>query len=469
MSSTTILPLHHHHSPASNSRRRKQQQQPKMVGGGVHQMKEEAILGRWRKAARARDASYLLQVAMTILAVFLLISRLKWTFFTPLSTFEFKEPPTIIRTAASNATTTVASKIPKIIHQSYKSADTLPEQWAQTPTRWKELHPDYEYKFWSDYDNRELIATHYAWFLPVYDSYRHAIQRADAARYFCVLHYGGFYADLDILPLRDVSPLLQYIENDSSGDHQHQLLVAETYNLGLTNALFAGVRNSSVLNDFVHTLPDHTHPFYGLDVFLPHFGILLSTGPTRFWIFLNNFRDKIVTLPPSGWGQCHQCMRQKQRAAAGQKRRHQQCTVQPNSYFETVQGGSWHKWDTQCFNFIFCFPQFFTWLVCGALLLVGNYYYHCIMLPRRRRRTASDMEGPNDGDGKNGSATTGSGGKERTAAAASRQYYYWSTSTLASLWKERSPHSVLQTLVHQLVKRKHVVAYFVVLWALYDW
>ena len=40
----------------------------------------------------------------------------------------------------------------------------------------------WEYKLWTDKDNRRLIKNHYAWFLDTYDSYRENIQRVDAAR-----------------------------------------------------------------------------------------------------------------------------------------------------------------------------------------------------------------------------------------------------------------------------------------------
>ena len=79
-------------------------------------------------------------------------------------------------TSSSSVVDESQSRIPKIIHQSYKSESTLPQEWADTPSRWKKLHPTYEYKFWSDDDNRKFIPA--------------PIQRADAARYFAVLHYG---------------------------------------------------------------------------------------------------------------------------------------------------------------------------------------------------------------------------------------------------------------------------------------
>lgn len=301
-----------------------------------------------------------LHAAFAALAFFLLSWRIRWS-LKPIEAFEFKESQLTFDESATS------SRIPRIIHQSYKTS-SLPTVWADTPSRWKKANPDFEYMFWSDEDNRNLIATDYPWFLETYDSYPFPIQRADSARYFAVLKHGGIYADLDIMPTKDISPLLDWL---SSKEHQDkEMLVAQTHNLGLTNALFAAVPNSKVLNEFVHILPDNTHPLFGFESLLPHFGILLSTGPTRFWFFLNTYRDKVVTLAPSGWGQCHPCRQGQRRFGGGEPG---QCEVQPTAYFETTTGGSWHRWDTKIFNFIFCFPQFFIWMVCGALVVVGRW------------------------------------------------------------------------------------------------
>ncbi|KAL9178264.1 hypothetical protein ACHAXT_001808 [Thalassiosira profunda] len=261
-------------------------------------------------------------------------------------------------TSGDNATT--VHRVPQIVHQSYKSLAALPKEWADTPPRWQELHPEYEYKFWSDEDNRNLIKEHYHWFLETYDAYPAPIQRADAARYFAVLHYGGIYADMDILPIRHVDPLLQKLDLEENADKE--MIVAETYNLGLTNALFASVPNSTVLHQFVKELPEHTKPLYGFELFVPHFAVLLSTGPTRLWIYLNQHRAKILTLNPAGWGQCHQC-------------KQKQCVPVEGSFFETRKGGSWHKWDTRIMNFVFCHVHFCVW---GGICALLWLWYKCL-------------------------------------------------------------------------------------------
>jgi len=50
--------------------------------------------------------------------------------------------------------------IPKIIHQTYKHA-SLPSVFAQCQNTIRELHPDFEYRFYTDEDMYSEIKTHF--------------------------------------------------------------------------------------------------------------------------------------------------------------------------------------------------------------------------------------------------------------------------------------------------------------------
>jgi glycosyltransferase involved in cell wall biosynthesis/mannosyltransferase OCH1-like enzyme len=101
----------------------------------------------------------------------------------------------------------VAPSIPKIIHQTWKDRH-LPPHLAAFQRTWQEHHPDWEYRLWTDADNRAFLAQHYPWFLPIYDGYAHFICRVDAIRYFWLHHYGGMYVDLDFECLAPIDSLL---------------------------------------------------------------------------------------------------------------------------------------------------------------------------------------------------------------------------------------------------------------------
>lgn len=99
-------------------------------------------------------------------------------------------------------------KIPKIIHQTWKD-NKPPIELKQFVQSWLKYHPDWEYKLWTDDQNRSFIKRNYSWFLDIYDSYPYNIQRVDAIRYFILLDYGGVYVDLDFECLKSIEPLLR--------------------------------------------------------------------------------------------------------------------------------------------------------------------------------------------------------------------------------------------------------------------
>ncbi|MCK4895156.1 MAG: hypothetical protein KAT07_14370 [Calditrichia bacterium] len=98
--------------------------------------------------------------------------------------------------------------IPKIIHQSWKSKD-IPDNLHGFVETWRKFHPDWEYRLWTDDDNRELVRSNYKWLLPTYDSYSLGIQRADMARILYLHKYGGLYVDLDFECFRPFDELME--------------------------------------------------------------------------------------------------------------------------------------------------------------------------------------------------------------------------------------------------------------------
>lgn len=83
--------------------------------------------------------------------------------------------------------------IPRIIHQSWKTAD-LP---SGTSESWQHLGADWEWRLWTDADLLTLVQMHYPHLEPLYSSYPKNVQRADLGRYLVLDHCGGIYADLD--------------------------------------------------------------------------------------------------------------------------------------------------------------------------------------------------------------------------------------------------------------------------------
>jgi|EP01046_Picozoa_sp_COSAG06_P032840 hypothetical protein len=105
-------------------------------------------------------------------------------------------------------------EVPHVVHQTWKDRE-VQSVFEPRIASWISKNPDWEYRFWTDDDNRELIKTVYPESLAMFDGYHTNIQRADAIRYFILYEYGGVYADLDFEALR---PLSQLLESDEMAD-----------------------------------------------------------------------------------------------------------------------------------------------------------------------------------------------------------------------------------------------------------
>jgi inositol phosphorylceramide mannosyltransferase catalytic subunit len=224
-----------------------------------------------------------------------------------------------------------AVRIEKILHQTYKSEQLLAVDhptWAETPRRWKEAHPDWEYIFWSDQSSRDFIKKEYPWFLTTFDSYKKPIQRADAIRYFALYHYGGLYVDMDLTPKTNVEGLLQGSD----------VVLFETPNLGLTNMIMASKKGGKFIECVTHNLrysqTKYTH------LFGPSLNIMTTTGPTFLWgmtaahncgRFFQSNEEQLRIITPQVMGRCSCC----------------KVNCDPSvGILNHLVGSSWHSWDS---------------------------------------------------------------------------------------------------------------------------
>lgn len=65
----------------------------------------------------------------------------------------------------------VGHGVPKIIHQSWKTVDVT-DDFRIWLSSWREANPDHEHWFWTDEDNREMVARYYPQFLETYGTFR---------------------------------------------------------------------------------------------------------------------------------------------------------------------------------------------------------------------------------------------------------------------------------------------------------
>ena len=103
---------------------------------------------------------------------------------------------------------------PRIIFQTWKNRD-IPEMFRPWVESWKKYNPDYEYRLYTDEDNRDFVEKEFPQYLEAYNSYRAEIYRCDFVRYLYLYYHGGIYADLDFECLKSFEPLLSEWDNNA--------------------------------------------------------------------------------------------------------------------------------------------------------------------------------------------------------------------------------------------------------------
>ncbi|KAF2715004.1 glycosyltransferase family 32 protein [Pleomassaria siparia CBS 279.74] len=230
--------------------------------------------------------------------------------------------------------------IPKIIHQTYINA-SIPAHWKGPQQTCLDLHPDYEYKLWTDKKSREFIATEYPWFLETFDGYDYPIQRADAIRYFVLHHFGGIYIDLDDGCNRSLDPLLAY-----------PAWVRRTTPTGISNDAMGAIPRHPFFLKAIDSLPDYNRGWI-----LPYITVMASTGPlylSVIWRHYNNGNpvdnDRVRILFPDEYNH------------------------HPWSFFTHHMGNSWHRNDVKL---IFWMGQHWV-LITFAGFVMGFALLFCI-------------------------------------------------------------------------------------------
>lgn len=98
--------------------------------------------------------------------------------------------------------------IPKRLLVTHVSEHTLEPKLKHCLKVMKEMHPAWEFMFFSDGDCRDFVRKECPDFAELYDWYPRAVMRADLFRLLAVHRLGGFYLDTDFLLDSPLDPLL---------------------------------------------------------------------------------------------------------------------------------------------------------------------------------------------------------------------------------------------------------------------
>jgi mannosyltransferase OCH1-like enzyme len=231
-------------------------------------------------------------------------------------------------------TSNETAKIPRIIHQTYKSAD-IPSAWIATSESCKTMNPSYTHYLWTDTTARSFIQRSYPWFLHTYDNYPYPIQRSDAVRYFILQHFGGIYIDLDVGCRRCLDPLLNssiwFPRTQPYGVSNDVMASIPGHPLMMKLALDLQDRHASLLPPYMEVFWT-TGPMYVnniLSSWLQHKRNAIEEGTVEHSVDISTQEDGLVILPPEFYDRTEY------------------------SFFRHVPGSSWHGPDAVLLGWIF--------------------------------------------------------------------------------------------------------------------
>lgn len=175
-------------------------------------------------------------------------------------------------------------KIPKIIHQTWKT-ENVPWKWKLYQKKVKQLHPDWEYRLWTDKNNMEFVKLNYPDFFDIFRNFPKNIMRADVIRYLIMDKIGGLYLDLDYemiktFDFKNVSIVLPLNRSKKFGDNENSL----------GNCIFASVANHPFWKDVIDYLTKNQI------IVSEYIQVLDATGPGFLTkIFYENQYENIYT------------------------------------------------------------------------------------------------------------------------------------------------------------------------------
>lgn len=207
-----------------------------------------------------------------------------WLLWQPSRTSFVTDSPRLDADGEVNSTRMV---VPSIIHQTWKT-EVIPEKWVAARQACMDLHPDYEFRLWTDETARELIATELPELLHTYDSYIYGIERADAIRYAILYLYGGFYIDLDIECRQPLDFLRSY-----------PFVMPQTRPVGFSNDFLAAAPGHPFVWQLLAALPR-----WNLWLLSKYPTVMFSTGPMFVTLQASFYRARrsLWVLPDGLYG-----------------------------------------------------------------------------------------------------------------------------------------------------------------------
>lgn len=187
--------------------------------------------------------------------------------------------------------------IPKILHQTCRDKNSLPQEWREWQSAWIGMHPTWEYKCWDDRENQSFVEHEFPQYLKIYSDLPKPINRVDLCKFLYLYKYGGFYVDMDCKPLKPLDALCD----------GKPIIVGEKVFWGTSyiECALLGSRPAELFWLLVVELISHHfyHPNFGerCGSLLPALKVIMTTGPIMMRQILQatppDIKDRIQILP----------------------------------------------------------------------------------------------------------------------------------------------------------------------------
>ena len=150
-------------------------------------------------------------------------------------------------------------EIPNTIHQIWIGPNPLPEKFRKFIKSWKDKHPEWNYKLWTDEDleafpwtgiNKHLYTL--AWNYGM---------KSDILRYEILWHYGGIYADVDvecIKPFDCITEKLSFMAVYMPCKRFHKT----KHPYDINTAILASSKHHPIIKNLFNHIAAHKHLFY---------------------------------------------------------------------------------------------------------------------------------------------------------------------------------------------------------------
>ena len=177
----------------------------------------------------------------------------------------------------------VINKIPKIIHQIWVGKKQIPENYKSFMQTIKNLHPDWEYKLWTDEDVESFPWINKA----AFNKATNPVMKSDIWRIEILYKYGGVYLDSDMESIRALDPIHERLLSYCGYDSNRKSVIA--------NSVLASEPENPLYQKIIISIKKNLNKIKDISKISPK-QIVLETGPGLITKVINENKNLLNEL-----------------------------------------------------------------------------------------------------------------------------------------------------------------------------